>query len=195
MDETNPFFRQEEPAPERAPGEMDAKGQDNLLLRNATYKVRKTDLGTWNSYLYPSGKLFTEFRSHANYLGLPLIHYTRGICPETGRRRIAKGIVAVGRLAIGFIAVGHASAGFIAVGQAAFGLLFGLGQLCTGVAAIGQLAIAILFAVGQFAFGLVAIGQFAVGKFVLAALGFGQHVWDTRSVSPVAHKFFHSMLP
>ena len=49
------------------------------------------------------------------------MHYTRGKCPETGRRIIAKGVIAVGRLATGIVAIGHASFGLIAIGQLAYG--------------------------------------------------------------------------
>jgi hypothetical protein len=58
------------------------------------------------------------------------LHYTRGKCPETGKRVVAKGVVAVGRLAMGIFAIG----------QAAIGLMFGLGQIATGEIAIGQIA-------------------------------------------------------
>jgi hypothetical protein len=74
-------------------------------------------------------------------LGLPLLHYTRGICPETGRRIIAKGVLAVGRLAMGVLAIGHASFGAIAIGQLGLGILLGLGQGATGLYAVGQVAL------------------------------------------------------
>jgi hypothetical protein len=140
---------------------------DNMLLREVEYKYEQTSLGTWRSYLYPTGQLFREFQSHRRVYGFPLIHYTRGICPETGRHVITRGVIAVGRLAVGGIAIGHASLGVVAIGQAAFGLAFGLGQLATGAFAIGQAAIGLVFGLGQFATGFTAIGQFAIGKSVL----------------------------
>lgn len=70
--------------------------------------------------------------------GLPFIHITIGKCPETGRRIVARGFIAVGRLSIGAIALGHASAGVIALGQLAFGFLF-FAQLGFGLAGIGQI--------------------------------------------------------
>jgi hypothetical protein len=166
----------------------------NLLLDKVDYKVEETALGTWRRFMYPSGACFAEFRSHTVVLGLPLIHYTNGICPETGRRVVAKGIVAVGRLAVGGLAIGHASAGLLAVGQLAVGLLFGLGQASTGAVALGQLALGFLFGLGQFATGFVAIGQFGLGKYVLAQMGFGGHVWNQRAADPEAVEFFKSLL-
>ena len=102
---------------------------ENLLLRDVEYRVEETWLGTWRSFMYPNGQVFAEFVSHEDILGVPLIHFTRGKCPETGRRIVARGIIAVGRLAVGVVAIGHASAGVVAVGQLAIGLAFGLGPL------------------------------------------------------------------
>ena len=89
----------------------------NLLLENVDYKIETTNFGVWRRFLYPPGAYFGEFKSHATFFGLPLLHYTRGKCPETGKRVIAKGIVAAGRLAMGILAIGQASFGVIAIGQ------------------------------------------------------------------------------
>ena len=132
-----------------------------------------THWGTWRRFAYPNGKYFAEFRSHATFWGLPLLHYTRGICPETGRRVVAKGIVAVGRLAMGALAIGQASFGLIAIGQAGLGLLLGLGQVATGE---------------------IAIGQVALGKYVLAQIGFGERVWSMNRADPEAVAFFKAFL-
>jgi hypothetical protein len=166
----------------------------NLLLENVEYKIEKTKWGTWRRFMYPNGDLFEEFVSFARYFGLPLLHYTRGKCPETGKRIVAKGIIAIGRLAVGGLAIGHASAGLLAIGQLAIGLMFGLGQAATGVYAVGQLALAVVFGLGQFATGQVAIGQFAMGKYVLAQLGIGEYVWDMRGTSNEAKEFFKLLL-
>ena len=71
----------------------------NLLLEKVEYKIETTNFGVWRRFVYPNGSYFAEFKSHATFMGLPLFHYTRGKCPETGRRIIAKGVIAVGRLA------------------------------------------------------------------------------------------------
>jgi hypothetical protein len=104
----------------------------NILLENVEYQIDKTSFGVWRRYLYPTGAFFAEFKSHRTLLGLPLLHYTRGICPETGKCVKAKGIVAVGRIAAGIVAIGQASFGVIAIGQLALSLLFGIGQAAGG---------------------------------------------------------------
>jgi hypothetical protein len=166
----------------------------NILLEDIEYKVDRTRFGIWRRYLYPTGAYFGEFKSHTTVFGLPLVHYTRGICPETGRRIAAKGIVAVGRLATGVLAVGHASLGLIAIGQLGIGILLGLGQASTGVMAVGQVAIGFVFGLGQLATGLIAIGQLGVGNYVLAQIGFGKHIWSQKVVDPEAVRFFSSLL-
>jgi hypothetical protein len=164
------------------------------LLEKVEYKIETTQWGAWRRFVYLDGKYFAEFRSHAMFWGLPLLHYTHGICPETGRRVIAKGIIAVGRLAIGMFALGHASFGLIAIGQLGLGLFLGLGQASTGLYAIGQAAIGVLFGIGQVATGEIAIGQVAYGKYVLAQLGFGDQVWSMKRADPEAVAFFKAFL-
>jgi hypothetical protein len=167
----------------------------NLLFEPVEYKITETDFGVWRRFLYPNGKLFEEFISHKTFMGMPLLHYTWGKCPETGNRIVAKGIIAIGRLAVGGLAIGHASAGVIAVGQLAIGLFFGLGQACTGLYALGQLAFACLFGIGQIATGITAIGQLGVGKYVLAQIGIGEYVWDIRGMAPEAREYFRALMP
>ncbi|OQY55737.1 MAG: hypothetical protein B6245_19400 [Desulfobacteraceae bacterium 4572_88] len=136
-------------------------------------------------------QLDSNWRS--NDLGLPLLHYTRGICPETGRRIVAKGIIAVGRVAAGGIAIGQASVGIIAIGQLAMGLMFGFGQACTGALALGQLAIGGILGIGQLASGFISVGQFGLGKYVLAQAGFGKYVWSQNLADPETVAFFRNL--
>jgi hypothetical protein len=176
------------------PVQMSTVPTANLLLSNVEYEVIETRRGTWRRYLYPTGQLFEEFVSHAHMFGMPVLHFTRGKCPETGKRIVAKGVIAIGRMALGILAIGQASCGLIAIGQLAIGVLFGMGQLCTGVFALGQFAVGTAFAVGQFAGGYAAIGQIAYGKYVLAQIGFGDYVWDMRGASDDAVKFFQAFV-
>lgn len=164
----------------------------NALPTNVDYLYRETPFGIWRRFGYENGHAFSEFKSHANFFGVPFFHLTKGKFPETGKRLPAKGVIAVGRVAVGFVAIGQAAFGILAIGQLALGLIFGLGQLSTGVAAIGQAAIGISIGFGQFASGFVAIGQFAIGKYVMAQMGIGQYVWDANSdgSSHVAEEFF-----
>jgi hypothetical protein len=166
----------------------------NLLLEQVEYKVEETNRGVWRRYVYPSGELFEDFVSHAQVLGLPLLHYTSGRCPETGKKLLAVGFIAIGRKAFGVLAIGQASMGVVAIGQLAIGLAFGFGQAATGVIAIGQLAIGLAFGLGQFVTGYVAIGQFGIGRWVLAQIGLGVDVWDTRATSAAAKAFFKRCL-
>ena len=167
----------------------------NLLLESVEYQIEETRRGVWRRYLYAGGDLFEEFRSHRRLLGLPLLHYTRGKCPETGKRVVARGVVAIGRLAVGIVAIGQAAAGFIALGQLAVSPLVGLGQAATGLVAVGQLAIGALFGLGQLATGYVVIAQFGLGGYVLAQLGVGEQVWDVRGASAAARQFFRWLVP
>lgn len=178
----------------------------NLLLEPVSYKVEETALGVWRRFAYEnSSGFFEEFVSHRRLFGLPLLHYTHGRCPETGRAKWACGIVAVGRkaigllalgrFAVGLLALGQLSAGVFVVGQLAIGMLLGIGQGTTGVIAIGQLAIGVAFGLGQFTTGFVAIGQVAAGYYVFAQKGIGRFVWDTSGCSPVARQFFESLIP
>lgn len=162
-------------------------------VKHIDYAVEKTRHGTWRRHSYDSGGVYAEFISDQSLFGLPLLHVTRGICPETGTHRPAKGILAVGKYAAGGIAIGQAAVGFIAIGQFALGLLFGLGQACTGAVAIGQFGLGWFFGLGQFAVGQVVIGQFAAGHYVLAQIGFGEYVWSQQSADPEALAFFRSL--
>jgi len=165
----------------------------NRLLEEVEYRVESTRLGTWRRFMYPNGQLFAEYRSHARLFGLPLIHYTSGISPQTGRRITARGILAVGRVAVGVIAIGQAAVGVLALGQLAIGLMFALGQGAIGAAAIGQLGFGVRLGVGQIATGATAIGQVAYGEHVLAQVGIGRHVWDQSAQDPAARAHFEAI--
>ncbi len=165
----------------------------NLLLEKVEYKVEETTHGVWRRYLYTSGECFVDFQSHMRLFGLPLLHYTRGKCPETGKRLVAKGFIAVGRLAMGVVAIGQASAGIIAFGQASLGLLFCLAQAGAGLMAAGQLALGALIGVGQVATGVMAIGQLAAGHYVLAQFGYGEFRWTSDHADTVAVQYFQTL--
>lgn len=100
-----------------------------------------------------------------------------------GRRRVAKGIVAIGQYAIGVVTIA----------QFGIGLLFGFGQFVAGLSVVGQFAGGGFFGAGQFATGEVAVGQLAVGVWVLAQIGFGEHVWSTTRADPAAVEYFREL--
>jgi hypothetical protein len=162
----------------------------NVLQQPADYKIEKTSLGTWRRFLSPSGLSYAEFTSHRRYFGLPLVSYTSGRCPETGRCKMAKGVVAIGRFALGVVPIGQVAIGVFPIGQLSLGLVFGIGQLATGFFAVGQAAIGMVFGFGQLATGVVAIGQLALGWHVLAQIGVGAEVWRWSEFSA----FIHSLM-
>ena len=173
---------------------MSTVANPNVLRNDVDYIIQETANGVWRRYLYPDGKRFAEFKTYLNVGGLPLVHYTHGLCPQTGRRITAHGIIAVGRVASGVIAIGQFAIGLIAIGQLSIGLLFALGQASFGTFSLGQLAVGLFFGAGQFATGQIAIGQFAYGVNVLAQIGFGKHVVDVRGVDPAAKSFFLGLI-
>ncbi|NOY82070.1 MAG: hypothetical protein GXP31_13825 [Kiritimatiellaeota bacterium] len=141
----------------------------NLLLSEPEYKVTRTRFGARREYLYPDGRLFSEFRSRARLGPWPLVHITRGRCPSTGRRITARGVIAVGRIAAGGVAFGQVAVGLVAFGQLSFGLV-----------AVGQAAFAAGFALGQLGVAPATVAQFGVGVLVVAQLGFGRYVLAQR---------------
>jgi hypothetical protein len=165
----------------------------NVLLEEIEYKIDETRSGTWRRYGYIDGTSYHEFTSRTRVFGMPLVHYTYGRNPETGRRRCARGIIAVGRFSFGVIAIGQICAGLVAVGQVAVGVIFGLGQLSTGATAIGQIAAGVMIGLGQVATGYVAVGQFAFGKYVLAQFGYGEFVWSVSRADWSAVEFFKNL--
>src|SRR3954469_18493757 len=173
---------------------MSTVANPNVLRSDVDYIVQETANGVWRSYLYPNGRRFAEYKSYLNVGGLPLIHYTQGICPQTGRRITAHGIIAIGRVASGVIAIGQFAIGLIAIGQLSIGLLFAVGQASLGAYCLGQLAVGLFFGAGQFATGQIAIGQIAYGVNVLAQAGFGKHVVDMPAVAPAAKSFFLGLI-
>jgi hypothetical protein len=115
-------------------------------------------------------------------LGFPLIHVAYGR-DQQGRRRVAKGVIAIGQFGIGLITFA----------QVGVGILFAFGQLMFGLTAVAQVAITALFAAGQVAVGYVAIGQIAVGVYALAQFGVAEHLWSVDQRDPAAVEFFQNL--
>jgi hypothetical protein len=114
-----------------------------------------------------------EYRSEHELFGLPLIHITRGRDPYTGRRRVSKGIIAIGEVAVGLIAVGGVALGGIAIGGLGIGLL-AIGGLALGVMALGAVSFGLYFAMGTVALSLMyAIGWSALAPNFIDANGIG----------------------
>ncbi len=155
----------------------------NLLNKQPDYVITQSCWGETRKYLYESGMLFKEFKSKIKIGSLPLVHITSGVCPETGKRIWAKGIIAIGRKAIGVFAVGQLSIGVIAIGQLSIALGF----------ALAQLSIAGFFSIGQGAIGFVAIGQFAYGYYALGQMAYGQYILSISTRDFEAVNFFKGL--
>jgi predicted Ser/Thr protein kinase len=131
----------------------------------------------------------TEFRSKITLFGIPLLHIAFGLDPKTGRKRVAKGIIAVGDVAIGALAFGGVAMGGVAVGGVSVGLV-SLGGLSLGLMlAVGGLAVGAL-AFGGLALGGVALGGGAVGYYAAGGGGWGVHALLSDQQDPEAIAFF-----
>ncbi|MFH1707267.1 MAG: hypothetical protein ABIF71_05055 [Planctomycetota bacterium] len=156
------------------------------------YTFTRTAWGVWRTYTHPDGRMFREYQTRWKVWGLPLIHFTSGKNPETGRLMVARGFIAVGRVSVGVIAIGQAAAGVLAFGQAAAGVLF-FAQGGAGLAGVGQVAITLLCGIGQIATGYIAVGQVAVGWYALGQVGLGKWVWAMNRKDGAAVEFFRTL--
>jgi hypothetical protein len=107
-----------------------------------------------------------HWKTRIGLFGLPLICVSFGR-DERGKRRIAKGFIAIGNYAVGGLAVGQFAAG-----------IFSIGQFALGIAALGQLAIAGLAGFGQFSLGMFAVGQFVAGIYAKGQIGWAEYLWS-----------------
>ena len=120
---------------------------------------------------YPAWYWGYEYRSELTILGWPLVHIAQGIDPQTGRPRIARGIIAIGNVAVGLLALGGVAVGGIAFGGVGLGIV-GLGGVALGVLTLGGCSIGLIFAAGGVAFSLMyAIGGLALAPHALGPLG------------------------
>ncbi len=146
---------------------------------------------------HPTGRSFPlygyEYRSEQEYFGLPLVHVAYGYDPVTGRKRVAKGIIAIGDISIGVVSLGGVAFGGLTLGGCSLGLL-SLGGLAIGVLlAIGGCAIGGI-ALGGGAVGLVALGGGAFGYYAMGGGAGGVHVLDAVTRDPEAVEFFSEWL-
>ena len=112
-----------------------------------------------------------EYRSKIEVLGLPLVHIAQGVDPDTGRPRVAKGIIALGNVAIGVFAAGGVAIGGLALGGLAIGAI-ALAGAAVGLFTLGGFSIGVLFAAGGIAFSaFYAIGGLALAPHSISSLG------------------------
>lgn len=125
-----------------------------------------------------------EYKSETTLFGWPLIHVAGGIDPETGRKRVACGIIAVGDIAVGGVAVGGLAFGGFAVGGVALGAV-----------TLGGCSLGLLLAIGGAAVSLgVAVGGAAFGYYALGGGAFGPHGLGGNARDPDAIEFFAEWL-
>ncbi len=130
-----------------------------------------------------------DYRSRRTLFGLPLLHVATGIDPTTGRKRIARGIIAVGDVAQGVIALGGAAMGGIAFGGIAAGGL-AIGGFSLALLAVGGFAAGLVAAAGGFTLAPISLGEVATGYFARGGMAYGVHTISARHVDPVAQQFF-----
>lgn len=114
-----------------------------------------------------------EYKSAQTLFGLPLVHIAQGIDPQTGRPRVARGIIAVGNVAFGLIALGGVAFGGVAIGGVGIGVL-ALGGMAAGFAALGGMSFALWLALG----GMAISAQYAIGGLALAPHALGGNAQD-----------------
>ncbi len=130
-----------------------------------------------------------DYRSKKEWFGLPLLHVTSGPDPETGKERLAKGIVAIGGRAKGVLAIGGVASGGIAIGGVTTGVV-SLGGLAMGLFSLGGLALGLVGALGGMAVAPVAIGGGALGYYSFAGAAYGAHPLGGNADDPQARAFF-----
>ena len=111
-----------------------------------------------------------DYRSKAAIFGIPLLAISKGYDPTTGRKRVAKGIIAIGDVAFGLLAIG--------------GVAFGgmtLGGLSVGLLSLGGLSLGLLLAIGGCAIGTFAFGGLALGLYPLGGGAFGLHAFGANN--------------
>jgi len=108
-----------------------------------------------------------EYSSKTKLFGWPMLHIATGFDTVTGRKRVAKGIIAFGDVAVGVVACGG-----VALGGFTFG---GVG---IGVVAFAGVALGLLLALGGFAIGGIAFGGAAVGLIAMGGEMVGYCTYD-----------------
>lgn len=130
-----------------------------------------------------------NYRSEKKIFGLPLLHVVNEPDPVTGRRIIAKGVIAIGGQSLGIFAFGGVASGFMAFGGIAAGV-FAFGGISIGLCSWGGLALALIIALGGLAIGTVAIGGTSVGYYSFGSTAIGTHALGKNASSPKANDFF-----
>lgn len=122
------------------------------------------------SVTYLSTERGFEYRTKLELFGWPLVHITRGYNPLTGKRRVSKGVIAIGEIAVGGLALGGFALGGIAVGGMGVGVI-ALGGLAVGAFSAGGIAFGLAAAAGGLAYSLsYAIGALAYAPHTISPM-------------------------
>ena len=135
-------------------------------------------------------RLSFEYRSSTTLFGWPLVHVATGVDPATGRKRTAKGIIAMGNAPRGIIAFGDVAVGVVACGIFGYGL-FSVSVVAVGLVALGSVSVGLVLAIGGVAVAPVALGGAACGYYATGALAWGRHALGPGVYDPVADRFFN----
>jgi len=119
-----------------------------------------------------------EYRSKEEINGWPLIHINFGTNPETGRSRVAKGIVAIGNFAVGIVAIGALAFGVVTLAGIGIGIV-SLAGIAIGIVALGAIGLGYEVSIGA----IVQSSKFALGVITLDAYFF---VWPFIFVAFIA---------
>jgi tRNA A-37 threonylcarbamoyl transferase component Bud32 len=130
-----------------------------------------------------------EFKSKTTIAGIPLVHIAMGIDPATGKKRVAKGIIAIGDVAIGVLAMGGVACGALAFGGVATGLMTFGGLSLAILLAVGGLSVGGI-SFGGLALGVISLGGGAVGLYAFGGAAFGLHALGGNVNDPEAMRFF-----
>jgi len=127
-----------------------------------------------------------DWKSEATLFGWPLIHIAQGYDPESGRPRVAKGIIAIGDIAIGGLAIGGAAFGGVTFGGFSLGIL-----------SLGGMAIGVVAALGGGALGgLIAVGGLAVSLgYALGGLALAPHFIGGNGIDPEFLRLLEKWFP
>ncbi len=131
-----------------------------------------------------------DYRTKREWFGLPLLHVTSGPDPETGKERVAKGIIAIGGSAKGVLAIGGRATGIIAMGGFTTGLV-SFGGFAIGLVSFGGMALGLGAAFGGMAVAPVAVGGNALGYYSFGGSANGVHPLGPNRQDPEAIEFFH----
>ena len=161
-------------------------GWDAGRATRGSWHAASAKWGHWR----PTGR---EWKSKTSLFGWPIIHIAYGHHPRTGKKLIAKGVIALGDVAIGAFAVGGFSIGIVSMGGMALGinamggcavaLQMAFGGMAIGGIALGGGAIGLL-AAGGGAVGLVAVGGGAFGRIAVGGGVGGTNTLGARGWNP-----------